>query len=293
MSNSINLDSDYDDDFKVSMGHVSVASSNEIPLDTLPEDEKNRVSKTINAYSQSAHSIALPRSFHKIDPSKITVVPTSAGRVSEAAQNASIVPATTEDLRPLIADIEAYREVLAQEEIPLPEIADLDNLLGPDATTDDKRGFMIQVNELVADILKMISKLNDRDRQKNDHMKKEYGMLNHEIGHAIEARGKTNFWSNVGALFARIGGSIIGGAIGSESFTKAADALGQQIPGLTGILTTGHEVTQTMSSNKLSLITTEMQNISQKSGDNSGWKNELTQSLNDVRQWMTSAARSN
>ena len=298
MTTGIYLDSEYEKDYDIGKREISI-HSNEIPKDSLPEAESNRIDRMLQAASNSIHDLLQTKALTRLDVSRVSEVPTSAVRVTEAAQNAGIVPASNQEMQDLIESIETHRIMLENEEIPLSDlisadaIAELDNALPADATETDKRGFLIQINSLVADIMKLISKLNDRERQKNDHMKKEYSILNTEIGGAIASRGATNFWSNVGALFTRIGGTIIGGAIGSDAFQKATDAIGQQIPGLTGILSTKYEVTQTMSSNRLSSLTTDMQNSAQKTGDNSGWKNELTQALNDVRQWMTSAARSN
>jgi hypothetical protein len=146
---------------------------------------------------------------------------------------------------------------------------------------------------LVADIMRLISKLNDKERHKTDHMKREYGVLNNEVGEAISKRGSTGFWSNVGALLVRVGGGILGGALGSDALQKTTDMIGQQIPGLTDILKTGHEVTQSKGSNRITLLSTDMQNAASKTSDNSGWKNEIIQLLDQIKQLLTAAARAN
>jgi len=287
----MSIDLDYDN-YELKTPAI-ITNSSQVRVADLEEEESSRIQRTSSAAAEMIQLVPQVRYNDHLDESRLSEIPTIADRVTEAAQNTALIQQPIEDLQPLLESIEAHRAILEDESIPLPELAELDELLGPDATVADKRGFLLQINSLVADIMKLISKLNDRDRQKNDHMKKEYGVLNNEIGNAISNRGTANFWSNVGALLVRVGGTILGGAIGSDALQKTTDAIGQQIPGLTGILSTGYEVTQSKSSNKLSLISTDMQSTSQKSGDNSGWKSELTQALNDVRQWMTAAARSN
>lgn len=317
MSNPIDLD--YDDNYdNFKLNTSAITDSSQVHVTDLEEEESSRIQRTSSAAAEMLQLFSQLPFNDQLDESKLSEIPEVADRVTEAAQNTGLIQQSTDDLQPFIQSIkthlalleddsspaleltefdeaiEANRARLEDESIPLPEFAELDAILGPDATVEDKRGFLLQINSLVADIMKLISKLNDRDRQKNDHLRKEYGMLNREIGDAISSKGTVNLWSSVGSLLVQVGGTLIGSAITSENFTKISTAIGQQIPGLTGSLfATGYDVTQSKSTNKLNLASTDMQSTSQKSGDNSGWKNELTQALNDVRQWMTAAARAN
>lgn len=263
-------------------------------LSDLAETESDRIQRTAKSAAGSIQQLPLVQFHAKLNETKLSEIPAISAKVVEVAQSVNLVQ-TPDNTQEILDDIAAQQSTLSDDSVPLSDQVDaqLSDLLGPDATTADKKGYLIQINELVAEIMKLISKMNDRDRQKTDHMKKDYGKLNNKVGSAIQDRGTTTFWSNVGALFARIGSTVLGAAIGSDAFQKAGDALGQQIPGLTGILSTGYEVKQTKSSNELNLLSTDMQSTSQKSGDNSGWKNEITQLLQEVRQLLTAAARAN
>lgn len=264
-----------------------LANPNQVSLAELAQDESDRIQRTSQSAASLLPAIAQPQFHAQLAAEKISAVPEIATKVATAVGHTTPSP----ELNALMAEFEANHQRLADQAIPLPAFEDPNGLFAPNETESEKRSYLIQINDLVADIMKLISKLNDRERQKTDHLKKQYGLLNNDVGGAIASRGKANFWSNVGALLTRVGGSILGAVFKSDALSRSLDALGQQIPGLTGILATEYEVKQAKSSNQLSLLSNDLQSTAQKTGDNNGWKNELTQALNEIKQLMTAAAR--
>jgi hypothetical protein len=116
-------------------------------------------------------------------------------------------------------------------------------------------------------------------------MKKEFDGLNRLAGDAIRSRGE---WGLNGALFG-LGTAVLCAFI-APGISQAASGVAQSLGNL---FATQQEAKTAVLSNKISLINTELQNIATKGGDNSGWKNELLQSLNDVKEWMRASVRTN
>jgi hypothetical protein len=154
--------------------------------------------------------------------------------------------------------------------------------------------FLIQVNQLVAEIMQLLSKLSDRDRKKTDHMKKEYDAFNNRVSGAIKEKGAVQFGGagiTLGIMI--VGAALCGyGTISANSFS-AISQIGGQVPGLSSIWTAGLDAEASKYGNKINLINTDLQNTASKSSDNSGWKNELIQALNDVKEWLRASTRSN
>jgi hypothetical protein len=289
---NVTLDLEYDD-YKLRARPIET-NSDQIKISDLSETEGARIQRTAHSAADSIAFTQTPRANGSLDNAKLSEIPSNAPRVTEAAQSTGLMQ-VPDDVQATIDSIVAHREILADEAIPIPADVDarLTELLGPNATVVEKKGLLIQINELIADIMKLISKMNDRDRQKNDHLKIKYEELTNTIGDSISKKGTTNFYASIGSFICCAAGLIIGMKTDYKNIQAGMDILGKQIPGFAGLLTTSYDVEQNKSTNRLSLVSNDMQNTSQKSGDNSGWKNELTQALNDIRQWMTAAARSN
>jgi len=205
---------------------------------------------------------------------KVTAVPEIAGLVNKVV---GITPVDD-----LMQQVEQNAARLADPTIPLPSHPRIDDL-----SDTDKRSFLIELNQLIGEMLQLLSKLSDRDRTKNDHMKKEYDGLNDRVGVAIQKSANTQFYVTAFALAL----NIVGGVTGNDGVSKFMQFLGQQSNPIGNLVSAGYEVEKSKSSNKLTLLSTKMQETATKSGDNSGWRNELLQSLNDTKNlWSSSVS---
>jgi hypothetical protein len=203
--------------------------------------------------------------------------PKIAGRVGQLAGDNGIAPGIESISDNNIADV---RDLLAEEN---------EKLADPSLPLSaDERSFLLQVNQLVAEIMQLLTKLSDRDRKKIDHMKKEYDLYTNLTSGKTKDQGWATFGFSLGSFLVTAITIPFG-----ETASKLGDALGRQLPGMGQAYTNSLQADATKYQSKNSLINTELQNMSTKGSDNSGWKNELIQSLNDIKEWMRASVRSN
>jgi hypothetical protein len=208
---------------------------------------------------------------------------TIRAHIPGAVLDSNRVTGYTPEMKALLTELEVQKEALKTE---LPEIEMLKEM-----PENDQRAFLTLYADLVAQLLHILARFGDRDRMKNDHMKKQYDLLNKEVGGAIGDRGSTTFWSNLFGFGVKFGSALVGGILKSDPISKLGEIVGAQIPNFTNLWTTKYEQTQSLSSNKLSMLSTEMQAISQKSGDTSGLRSEFLQFLNKVEQYYGAAVK--
>jgi hypothetical protein len=235
----------------------------------------------------SAHAISqteLP-GYDSLSQTKISSLnPEVAERVGQVAENSRIVPENWGiNIDEAIEKLEKSKEILTHPEIPLSDEANaLFNEIEPET---EKRGFLLQVNQLVREILQLLSQLSSRDRQKTDHLKKEYNTLNRATVDSLGSQGNWNFFGNV----ANFGVAIACSALGASA---AAQPLGSMVQSGLGFYATKFSQRERKSSNEMSLLNTELQNISN-SNDISSLKNETLQLLEAAKKCMQDAAHSN
>ncbi len=168
------------------------------------------------------------------------------------------------------------------------------NSMDPTAPPIKKQNFLLQINQLVAEIMQLVSRLSDRERIKTDLLKQEYNDYNTVVSNAIISSGNWNFMTNMAGLSLRIGSTVaFGGKYIPKSIYKAFDAFGQTFPSLGQYMATGPEATRSKASSTMSLLTSELQSSSSKGGENSTWENQLIQALAEIKEWLRASARSN
>ena len=64
------------------------------------------------------------------------------------------------------------------------------NSMDPTAPPIKKQNFLLQINQLVAEIMQLVSRLSDRERIKTDLLKQEYNDYNTVVSNAIISSGK-------------------------------------------------------------------------------------------------------
>ena len=192
-------------------------------------------------------------------------------RVGQVAANMGIAP---EDR------IERSLEMLREER------AILEN---PNANLEpDERSFLLQVNQLVAEMLHLLSQLSDRDRTKTDFSKKEYNVFNGKVADSTREQGNWGFGVALGAFFVSAGTAALG-----DFWSKVGSALAAQSQPFSNWMTSGLAADSGKYSNKMNLISTDLQTMSSKGSDNSAWKNELIQALGEAKECLKAAVRSN
>ncbi len=247
-------------------------------------NEMSRILRTCSS-SQAIRQTNFP-GCSQLSPSKISMPfdVEVTDRVEQVVQATGTLPNKSKNnIDETVAFLDKNNEMLTDPTIPLSD--EVNSLFPADEPEIDKRNFLIQVNQLVAEIMQLLSKLSDRDRNRTDHMKKDFNMLNNLAGDSIRSRGA---WGLSGSLFGL--GATIACSFIAPGLSQAVGGVAQSFGNL---YATQEEANTATFSNKISLINTELQNIATKGSDNSGWKNELIQSLNDVKEWMRASARTN
>lgn len=228
-------------------------------------NEMNRVLRTRDV----ARTINSLFPIGPFDRSKISPLPDCADRVGQIA-----TPICTERCQTGIEQaLEEERAILEDPAVPIEA---------------DKRNFLIQVNQLVAEMMQLLSKLSDRERNKTDFSKNEYNVFNTRVAKYTEKQGTVGLGVAIVAFLITGGTSFLG-----ETGQKIGSALAGQSQHVSSYLTSGLAAESGRYSNKMNLISTDLSAMSSKNNDSSAWKNELIQSLNDIKEWLRASVRSN
>jgi hypothetical protein len=289
-------------------GSISeLLSSNAMPIDELPDVQQNLILRTSQV---SERAFEILDSVPNLSPLEFSVTPTtkdsdkidqlnlfshnitSEEQVKEVALNeakpSNAASPSNQNLAP--SPIQQYIQLIDEEKRQLlssnniPNVEELSHI-----PPEEQKGFLILYADFVSEMLKILFRMGDI--HKTDHKKKQYELLNEEIGNAILDRGSSQFWSNLLGFAVRISGAAAGGLLGNDVVEKFTDFIGQQIPTAASLWTTEYEKRQAVLSNKLSMVSTDIQSSSQQKSDQSGMKNEMIQFLESIRNFYSSATR--
>jgi len=206
-----------------------------------------------------------------------------AAKVKEVAEECEIAPDMWDKVEETLEKLKEDNDVL-EDKLPLP--SHIDSLFDTRDTPESKRNFLLLINELVAEIMSTMSKFSKRERAQIDHLKKQHGKLNDESAASLGKQGTWNFISSTVNL-----GVMIGCLALADS--KIAQPLGTLSQSGIGLYATKFTQKERTSSNSMSLVATELQSISNQTGDMSSWKNELIQALDAAKRLLQEAAHSN
>lgn len=245
--------------------------------------EMNRVRRTI----QAARSIAALTSATPFPTAKVSAVPSNfvAERVGQIAGNNGIAPAQN-TINEALEMLAVEKENLENLAIPLSD--EINARFTANETETEKRSFLIQINQLVAEMMHLLSKLSDRERNTNDFQKKEYDIFNLHVAELTQKQGNWGAGVAIVSFFISAGSALTG-----DFGYKIGSALAGQLQPLSGYWTSGFAAESGKYSNKIGLISTNLNASSSKNSENSSWKSELFDALRNAQAALRDAARSN
>ncbi len=178
-------------------------------------------------------------------------------------------------------------------------------VLGGEINTDEKRlealttelnstlashpNFMIKIAELVREILQLTQQISERDRTRIEDMKTKYNNLSETSSESMRSKGNTNVYMTLAAFCVQFGAL----AFTNENDQRFVKSLADQFPQLGSFFTSRQDAAQSEAMNKINLINTEIQNITNNQSSQSGWKEQIIAAFNEAKQWLQKASSAN